>query len=480
MSAVAAVAVSPLIVSPLLTPAWAERFPREGPRATASAGSVDAVTVTGAARLDAPSTITATASVTVPRRSQGTVVLTASGQTCRSSSVVPIGRSTLRASCVVIPRANQVPALPTSVEVSLDRVSNGVRSSTRRRVSRSVAMDDGDPVPREEATRRWRELTAALHAETGNATTARVAGAVRADAVDPADPASANDPVAPRRVAQSASLYAAADLASRVWAQAQRTGWSSPQTQDLLADLMAARKPDGGYGLAGPWDAFGDGTLNPVETTYTVTTAGHVGWVLIEGYKNAALPQGALSSAVDALLAMPRLNGGTCFAYSNSPHDRDEPCVYNVSHGAAAFLVRVRELTTYRAAEIDQVLAAVRTRLTVGYDWATGYWVYMAGMSTAQDISHQIYTARSVDVIDPSFHAVARMMALPWWRHPGGMTQSAAALASAMMDVATDCTYARSPAVLLAAERALGTGAPAFTVMGMAAMGDQIVSSCFG
>ena len=178
------------------------------------------------------------------------------------------------------------------------------------------------------------------------------------------------------------------------------------------------------------------------------------------------------------MLDMPRLNGGTCFAYSNSTQDAGLPCVYNVSHGAAAFLAQVRELTSYRAADIDRVLLALRSRLADGYNPATGYWAYLAGSTKAQDVSHQVYTAKSVDIVDPSFHAVDRMMALPWWRQPGGTTQSASALASAMMDVAKDCRYARSPAVLLAAERALDTGAPSFTVLGMAAVADEIVGTC--
>ncbi|MBK8076059.1 MAG: hypothetical protein IPK24_10920 [Kineosporiaceae bacterium] len=68
----------------------------------------------------------------------------------------------------------------------------------------------------------------------------------------------------------------------------------------------------GGYGLGTAWDAFGDGTRNPASTTYTVTTAGHVGWVLLEARKNDA-DGGALNGAIDALLAMPRLDQGAAW-----------------------------------------------------------------------------------------------------------------------------------------------------------------------
>ena len=259
----------------------------------------------------------------------------------------------------------------------------------------------------------------------------------------------------------------------------REAGPSSPATQALLAELMATRKPAAATASAGRGTPTATAPSTRSGPTYTVTTAGHVGWLLLAGYRAGALPSGGLSSAVDAMLAMPRSNGGTCFAYSNSKQDARKPCVYNVSHGAAAFLVEVRGLTSYRAEDIDRVLLALRSRLADGYNPATGYWVYMAGSRQAQDVSHQVYTAKSVDVVDPSFRAVERMMALPWWRQPGGMTQSASALGSAMMDVAKDCRYARSPAVLLAAERAVNSGAPSFTVLGMAAVADEIVQSCF-
>ncbi len=452
VTAVATAAVSPLVAAPLVGPAWAERMPGGPQRTVTSAGSIDSVTVTGPARLDTASTVTAKAVVRVPARTQADLTMTLAGRTCRSTQALPSGRSTVQVTCEVTPRAEHVPSLPATVEVVLDRVTGATMRRATRRVQRSVAIDDGAPVPLDQAAGRWQALSAALHEEASEL---------------------------PKSVYQAASRYSSANLASEVWREAQASGWHSSATQALLARLMATRKPDGGYGLGAPWDAYDDGSLNPVQTTYTVTTSGHVGWLLLEGYKAGALPTGGLSSAVDAMLVMPRLNGGTCFAYSNSTHDAGLPCVYNVSHGAAAFLVQVRELTSYRAEDIDRILLALRSRLADGYNPATGYWAYMAGSTKAQDVSHQVYTAKSVDIVDPSFHAVDRMMALPWWRQPGGMTQSASALASAMIDIAKDCRYTRSPAVLLAAERALDTGAPSFTVLGMAAVADEIVGTCF-
>jgi hypothetical protein len=462
----AAVAVGPVVLTSLVAPAWADRSPFAAQSRTAgvagatsktgtsSAGSIGTPSLTGPARLQTRSTLTASADVVVPRRSRAQITLTTSGRRCSRTAEVPRGRTTVRVGCVVTLTARQIPALPARVDLTLYRVDAGVPRRTARTAERSIAVDDGAPVSAARAEQRWRRLAADLHAEAG--------------------------PMSQTVAAKtSPSIYGSANLASAVWRQAQASGWSSPATRALIADLLATRKAGGGYGLSTAWDAYSDGTLNPAGTTYTVTTAGHVGWLLLEAHKNRALPADGLTSAVDAMLAMPRLNGGTCFAYSDSRQDAEAPCVYNVTHGAAAFLVQVRRLTDYRAAEVDRVLLSLRSRLTDGYNPATGYWSYMSSTTVAQDMSHQVYTAKSVDVVQPSFGAVDRMMALPWWRHPGGLRQSRAALASAMMDVAKECRYARSPAVLLAVERAQRSGAPSFTVLGMAAVADEIVASCF-
>lgn len=443
----AAAAVSPVLFTALDSAAWAERVPPgAAPSAASAAGTVASLTLTGPARLLTPSTVTAGAVVLAPERAQGTITVTIAGRTCTSASEVPTGRSTLSVACAVSPTAAQIPAIPATVTATLERSEAGRPRRTIRTAQRSVALDDGADVPYAEAKSRWTALGASLRAEAGDT---------------------------------SEAMFGSAYLASMVWREAQTSGWRSPATQARIEDLLASRKAGGGYGLDTAWDAYSDGTTNPATTTYTVTTAGHVGWVLLEAYKNKALPRGGLSSAVDALLDMPRGNGGTCFAYSNAPGDADQPCVYNVTHGATAFLVQVRRVTTYRAAEIDALVHVMRSKLGEGYDPATGYWVYLAGDTTAQDVSHQVYTAKSVDVVDPAFGAVGRMMALPWWRHPAGMTQSRPALASAMMDVAKDCRYARSPAVLVAAERGLASGAASFTVMGMSALADEIQQKCF-
>jgi hypothetical protein len=184
---------------------------------------------------------------------------------------------------------------------------------------------------------------------------------------------------------------------------------------------------------------------------------------------------------VDAVLALPRLDRGRCLAYSDAAGDRRKPCVYNVSYGAVAWLARVRQATGYRAADIDALVAAVRPVIRRGYDDASGYWPYVAGTRAPQDLAHQVYTAASVDVLVPGFGALGLMMRRPWWDQPQGDRQPDAVVGAGMIFVAhADCRYARSPAVIMGAERMPGARAEPFTMLTSANGARLVLRDCFG
>ncbi len=447
ITAAAAAAVSPVLFTTLRAPEPAERTaPAPAASAPPVAGVVDELTLVGPARLLTPSDLSAGARVMVRSPARGTITLSVAGRTCTSAAELPAGRGTLSVRCTLTPEPDQIHGLSGSVTVVLERSEAGRPLRATRTAQRSLAVDDGAPLSSTDAKERWTTLATVLRD--------------RADGL---------------RQPEGGSAAAA----SAVWREAQRSGWSSAATRARVRALTATAKPGGGYGLDAAWDAYDDGTANPASTAYTLTTTGHVGWVLLEAYTHHALPQADLHATIDAVLAMPRLNGGTCIAYSDAPNDADQGCVYHVTHGAAAFLTQARALTGHRSADIDALLRLLRTTLTEGYDPATGYWAGMTGQSAPQDMARQVSTARSVDVVDPGFGAVSRMMTLPWWRHPGAAAQTPASVAAAMLAVAKDCRYTRSPAVLLAAEGARGSGATAFEVQSMSAVADVIERECF-
>jgi len=439
-----------------VSPAWAEPAPSDHraaatPFRDGSGSVIELPELGGYTRLGSPSLVSVSVPVTVTRPSRAEVSLYLDGRPCTTTTLVPVGRSSVLVHCRVTATPGDLPVLRAPVVVRLTTLASGTTgfsaASSVRRVVASWTVTDGSLRGVDEAAARWRRLADAL--------------AARSDTVE--------EPV-----------FGAAFDAAAVTREALEHGWQSSHVQDRLAILLATRKPGGGYGLTSAWDAYGDGTVNPASTTYTVTSAGHVGSVLLEAYRQGVLPEAALRAVVDAVLAVPRLDHGTCLAYSSSRWDAAKPCVRNVSLGAAAWLRSVRNVTPYRGAEIDSVVAAVRSRIRDGYDPSTGYWTYADGARGPQDLGHQVYTAASVDLLDPSFGAVGRMMQRPWWRQPNGTDQPPYVIASSMMTVAMQCQYARSPGVIAGAEQALAPGSPPFTVIEMANAARQVLRSCFG
>lgn len=427
-------------------PVHAERFPGPGPRAGSPFAATVQAQVSGTARLGTASTLTARVTLVAPSRLTAVVSVAAAGRACSTSRTLSAGARSIAVRCTAIPTSAHLAGLPVTVRLRTTTAGTG-RSATRTMVRR-VPVADGPTLTSAAAQARWRALAARLD----------VAAAAGSDAT-----------------------HTAAYLAQRVSSTAQDTGWSSSATAAALSELLALQNPDGGFGLTVPWDAFQDGTVNPASTSYTVTTAGHVGWPLLAAYREGAVGPVPLERAVDSLLdSTAHLENGTCLAYSTSPDDAQEPCVHNVNLGAAAFLAAVSRATPYRRGEISALVAAVASRLTRGYDPATGYWVYMSGRSAPQDMSHQVYTATSADALDASFAAVSRMMARPWWRQPGGLLQSRSVVASSMISVAgRDCRYARSPGVLLGIERGAASGSPAFSTAGMSRTARAVIAQCF-
>lgn len=100
-----------------------------------------------------------------------------------------------------------------------------------------------------------------------------------------------------------------------------------------------------GWGLGWEWDAFGDGSVNPADAIYAITTA-----IAVEGLLNAyeaAGDQKYLDTAVEALASyMPyttRTEAGAYFWYSNQP--ADQKSIFNVSAMLAGMFARAGSMT---------------------------------------------------------------------------------------------------------------------------------------
>lgn len=250
------------------------------------------------------------------------------------------------------------------------------------------------------------------------------------------------------------SSHDAASTGFEIMLRAHKSGWDDPTVATLVQRFLSLRNPDGGWGTGTAWDAFQDGTVNPADTSYTVSTAGHAGPALLGAWQHHLVTDADLRAAVDSLLTTPtwKVPGGLCIAYSRSANDTTA-CVSNVTLGAAAWLKQVREATGWSIPALDDLVAQVSAADRYLWDPSTGYWAYSdlpGSIDRPQDPPHQGYTLQSVLVLDPVLgkSATAQFLANPWWGQPSkgrlgdygnGMSQVAF----------TDCTgAAASPALL--------------------------------
>lgn len=165
-------------------------------------------------------------------------------------------------------------------------------------------------------------------------------------------------------------------------------GWSDPRARQLLEQLREKRNPDGGFGLNMEYDAFQTGEVNPADTSYTVSMAGHVGRVLLDAARAGVVPTDEIERLVELMLDTPRCPGGpgTCFGYSMLQRDA-ATCVHNVNATAGWFLHAAQDLCPQRA-ELRRVVAEIAVREAATYEFETGSWRYMESTKRLNDFNH--------------------------------------------------------------------------------------------
>jgi hypothetical protein len=280
-----------------------------------------------------------------------------------------------------------------------------------------------------------------------------------------------------QRVAGVDDFYVAADAASALAARVSMAGWGAADVPVLVEALIGTANPDGGYGLAKPWDAYQDGTVNPATTSYTATTAGHVGPVLLAGYAAGAIPAAPVRRAMDFLLDVPRSHDGRCIPYSGSPADVGKPCIWNVHFGAADWVLRASRLLDYRTDDARRLADVALSWLDIlTQNPRTGYWAYSSSGGGPQDLSHQLWTAQAVDSLRGTRDATTAMLSRPLWRVQARRFHDDS-VAAAMSSIALfDCHYATDGTVL---QYAHPSQARAFVAKSIAAQARLVVGTCF-
>ena len=189
-----------------------------------------------------------------------------------------------------------------------------------------------------------------------------------------------------RQQKQPATAYVAYDAAYQAASLATLYGWDSTEARSQLVRLRSVKKPDGGYGIERAWDAFGDGSVNPVSTSYLVSVTDHAGVGLLVGLRARVVPAGEVGALVDLVMAWPRVEGDDdCLAYSTSPTDRRH-CVYNVNSSAAWFLPSAWDAGVRRPGQ--QELAERLYAHDVAHA-SGGWWPYSSNqLNVRQDWNH--------------------------------------------------------------------------------------------
>ena len=131
-------------------------------------------------------------------------------------------------------------------------------------------------------------------------------------------------------------------------------GWSDPRIPGWFAQAAALKQPNGGYGINQAVDQYGDGTVNPANQPYLITTA-EVGNCQLEGYQNGVVSLADLASTMDCIRYWQNSSwnyGGTIGSvalpdYSENPdgtagNDRNKPQIFNCAAAAARLGILTR------------------------------------------------------------------------------------------------------------------------------------------
>jgi len=180
-----------------------------------------------------------------------------------------------------------------------------------------------------------------------------------------------------------ASMY----VAGEAWYAGQALGWSDPATLTWLDRLHNLKLPTGGYGL----NATNGGRA--ATTTYSITTAYHVGRVLLDAYDHGAVHSDAdVADAAMELLEITENAGGGCVDYSNSSIDTNTPCIYNISAASALFLYGVLQrniaVPGHTSAEIQTKVTNWATYIRAHYKASKRSWDYALNSATPWEADH--------------------------------------------------------------------------------------------
>lgn len=183
---------------------------------------------------------------------------------------------------------------------------------------------------------------------------------------------------------------------------ARQSSWTDPRITMYLDKLYTLRNPDGGWGLGYPFTSPG-ASLNPADTTYTITMSDHVGPTLIEAHEQGlGVPLSDIQTLVNLVMTTQTCTftspGGKAIAYSRSGTDNVSTTngrnVHNVNASAALFLKQAQAAGAVYSGLNKRIVDMARFE-NATYNPTTAWWSYR-GTGSASDTDHTALQAEAM------------------------------------------------------------------------------------
>lgn len=219
-------------------------------------------------------------------------------------------------------------------------------------------------------------------------------------------------------VSKSYAMFLAADLRFQPGGKPSRAGHRAGEW--LLRNRFSRDRSVVGWGLPFAWDAFGDGTVNPPGTAYTISTAIAIASLLDWYDSDSDAPKDAIRRAVAAAFE-PYLDGRVDSpagfpAYSLEPADRKYDC-FNPAAYLAGQAQRFSRLVDGKArVRLEQLADGVVEALLAHRQLAADgswYWFYSVTEKNPNDLPHASYIIAGLRAYTAHGGALAARLDLP-------------------------------------------------------------------
>lgn len=179
-----------------------------------------------------------------------------------------------------------------------------------------------------------------------------------------------------------------------------------------------SKKGETGYGLYSEWDAFDDGSINNVETSYAITTA-DVMKALVDVTKYNFIANEVKDEIYDTInnitmtwcknyFTETKTEGGY-FWYSNNPWDNiDSPNVSAALGSSICKAINLEDINLFTNDEkilINRTLNLVSQRLSLKAKMENGvpFWEYIDGQGKMNDLVHHCFTIEGTYILRSRF-----------------------------------------------------------------------------